>query len=383
LNVITVVTKIHEHMSRCYEKPWTTSRNDSGSESDFLRRELAELDFLVSFARGVSASLDTKEILKTAARLFQSYFHYSIVVFSLAEGFGGLTAYSPLDPEGCRRGWIKANGRFPTLKYREISGYRALDLATPAMEDGPADHEVNIELADNCGIIRIFCSEERAFLGTNGFRRMIGESLASALKNAREHDRVKELSLRDGLTGLYNRRVLEEILLLEKNKRKPSITSVLLIDVDDFKMINDTFGHPAGDRVLKVIGGLLMENTRKENIVARYGGEEFALLLTNTDLETALQIAERLRIRLGEEEFEFSGNRFRLSVSIGVSSNGGSAQGAEGMISRADQALYNAKRNGKNRVCSLEAPVLSNIPEKRRRPLMRYVNGSLGSANMA
>jgi diguanylate cyclase (GGDEF)-like protein len=247
-------------------------------------------------------------------------------------------------------------------------------------EEEPADHEVTIELADNCGIIRIFCSEERACLGTNGFRRMIGESLAAALKNAREHDRVKELSLRDGLTGLYNRRVLEEILLLEKNKRKPSTTSVLLIDVDDFKMINDTFGHPAGDQVLKVIGRLLMENTRKENIVARYGGEEFALLLTNTDLDTALQIAERLRIRLGEEEFLFSGSRFRLSVSIGVACNGGDASAVEGMISRADQALYNAKRSGKNRVCFLEKPAMPTIPEKRRRPHTRYIGSSFESA---
>jgi two-component system cell cycle response regulator len=200
----------------------------------------------------------------------------------------------------------------------------------------------------------------------------IGESLATAIKNAREHNRVKELSLRDGLTGLYNRRVLEEILHLEESKRVRTPVSFLLIDVDDFKMINDTFGHQAGDLALSMIGKVLLENSRKENIVSRYGGEEFAVLLINTRLETALKIAERLRSKLGEQEFSFSGNRFKLSVSIGVAAYEGHALDTQSLIAIADQALYKAKKSGKNRVCSQETPSPSTMSDKRRRSHPRF-----------
>jgi diguanylate cyclase (GGDEF)-like protein len=231
---------------------------------------------------------------------------------------------------------------------------------------------VTVELPENFGSIILYCSEESAALATREVLAGIGECLATALKNAREHNRVKELSIRDGLTGLYNRRVLEEILHLEESKRVQSPVSILLMDVDDFKMINDTFGHQAGDLALSMIGKVLMDNSRKENIVARYGGEEFAVLLTNTRLDTALKVAERMRIKLGEQEFSFSGNRFKLSVSIGVAANDGLTLDPQGLIARADQALYQAKRSGKNRVCSQETLPPLTMSEKRRRPHPRF-----------
>jgi diguanylate cyclase (GGDEF)-like protein len=133
--------------------------------------------------------------------------------------------------------------------------------------------------------------------------------------------------------------------------------AILIIDIDDFKAINDTFGHPAGDRVLSVLGKLMRDNCRKENIVARYGGEEFAVLMTNSGLTAAaaVQIAERLRTVLGAQDFAFSGRKVRVTVSIGVAYSSGNTVAPEILLARADQALYQAKRSGKNRVCLHEA----------------------------
>jgi two-component system, cell cycle response regulator len=345
--------------------------NRGKSDSLLLQRELDCLGFLATFAKEVSVSLNPDEVLKTAAKQLYDYFHYSFAIFSLSEGFGGLTGYSPLDPAGCRRNWPKVVKEFPDLKYRDICGHRLMGLTAPVLALEECAHEITIELGDGYGAMRLFCNKDSAGLSSHKLLKGIAESLTTSLRNAREHDRVKELSLRDSLTGLFNRRVLEEILNLEENKRKPAPLSALILDVDDFKLINDTFGHPAGDHVLSQIGKLLMDNSRKENIVARYGGEEFAILLTNTGLDTALQIAERLRIKLGEQEFTFSGRKVRLSVSIGVAHNDGQTSSQESIMSRADKALYQAKSSGKNRVCFNEAPIITRIPEKGRRPHIR------------
>jgi diguanylate cyclase (GGDEF)-like protein len=163
--------------------------------------------------------------------------------------------------------------------------------------------------------------------------------------------------------------VLEEILGVEKSKRAPAPLAILIIDVDDFKVINDTFGHPAGDRVLSVFGKLMQDNCRKENIVARYGGEEFAVLLTNAGLTAAAAVhtAERLRKVLGAQEFAFSGQKVRLTVSIGVAYSAGKSPVPKNILAQADQALYQAKRSGKNRVSLHEAKHIERMPENTRR----------------
>ena len=360
---------------------WPSDRGRS--EYAFLHRELAGLGFLATFAKEVGVSLNPDEVLNTAAKLLYDYFHYALAVFSLEEGFGGLSGYSPLDPVQSRIGRLMAVNDYPELKYSSIKGHCFLGLATPAAPVDDHNQPVVIELGENIGTIKLYCGEEEAKQAGEDVLAGVAGCLTTALRNAREHDRVKELSLRDSLTGLYNRRVLKEILHLEENKRKPSPLSILILDVDDFKVINDTFGHLAGDQVLSGIGKLLMDNSRKENIVARYGGEEFAILLTNTGLDTALQVAERLRSKLGEQEFIFSGRKVRLSVSIGVAHNEGDMAFQESLMSRADQALYQAKRSGKNRVCCYEPAHIARMPEKRRRPPIRIGVNRFDGATIA
>jgi two-component system cell cycle response regulator len=352
-------------------------------ETRFLHRELAGLAFLALFAREVGATLNPQDVVLSAAKHLYNYFRYNFAVFSLPVASGGLTAFSPLDAAGCRSSFLMAAESFPELKYRRINGYRFLDLSAPLEVKVAGDYPIVLKLTDNSGTITLYCGEEAAEQVRQDLLTAVAESLTTAIRNAREHDRVKELSVRDTLTGLYNRRVLEEILSIEENKRIPAPFAILIIDLDDFKVINDTFGHPAGDRVLSVLGKILLENCRKENIVARYGGEEFAVLLTNTGLSVALQVAERLRIKLSEQDFAFSGRKVSLTASIGVAHNEGNTAVMESLLARADQALYQAKRNGKNRVCFHETAHVEKLPDKRSRPGKRPAVLQFGVATVA
>ncbi len=159
---------------------------------------------------------------------------------------------------------------------------------------------------------------------------------------------LNALSQTDALTGLLNRRVLMEKINVEvlKFNRYATPFSILFIDVDYFKMINDSYGHDKGDRVLKIIASLMNQHTRDTDICVRWGGEEFIILAINTDLDNAVKLAENFRATI--ENYDFNLGK-KVTVSIGVS-NMKNGLTAEGLIKTADNALYIAKENGRNGV---------------------------------
>ena len=156
------------------------------------------------------------------------------------------------------------------------------------------------------------------------------------------------LSLRDGLTGLFNHSYFYQQIDFEVRRsfRYGSPVSLMLIDIDDFKTVNDTYGHRAGDSVLSAMGGTLMRVARDSDICCRYGGEEFAVILPMTDGQEAGAIANRLKLELAEH---LSDGRI-VTVSIGVSSSGKMTRTYRDIVERADAALYKVKKSGKNRV---------------------------------
>jgi diguanylate cyclase (GGDEF)-like protein len=164
----------------------------------------------------------------------------------------------------------------------------------------------------------------------------------------RKNEELETLSVTDGLTGLHNRRRLMESLTDEvrRSQRLKHTFSVLMVDVDHFKKYNDTFGHLAGDGVLARVAALLREATREVDDVARYGGEEFLVMLPETGMTEALEIAERVRARVAAEVFPGR----RITVSIGVSEFPLYGNTPEEVIAAADEALYEAKREGRDRV---------------------------------
>ena len=157
----------------------------------------------------------------------------------------------------------------------------------------------------------------------------------------------------DDLTGLSNRRRFQEALgtEVERARRFGQGLGLMMLDIDDFKVVNDTYGHQQGDMVLREVGRVVRETTREIDEPARYGGEELAVVLPGTDLEGAYQLAERVREGIESLAFDFPGRDepMRMTASVGVAALPDSADDARGLVAAADEALYVAKRGGKNR----------------------------------
>ncbi len=159
---------------------------------------------------------------------------------------------------------------------------------------------------------------------------------------------IVAVSMRDGMTGLFNHTSCHEILDLELKscRRYGQTVSLIILDIDNFKMVNDQFGHPEGDRVLKEVADAIERESRASDICCRYGGEEFVIILPFTDSETTSEVAERIRTK----SMRSLPGGYTLTVSLGVASCDESITSAFALIEKADRALYRAKENGKNQV---------------------------------
>ncbi|MEO7252140.1 MAG: diguanylate cyclase [Arenimonas sp.] len=164
-------------------------------------------------------------------------------------------------------------------------------------------------------------------------------------------DQLQEQATRDPLTGLHNRRFLDVIeareLALCKRENKP--LTLIMVDVDHFKEVNDTYGHPAGDEVLQGLANLLLEKVRATDVVCRYGGEEFLLLLPNMPPEIALLRANEWRLAFAQRSFDLGDTAVQVTVSMGIASSPQHGETFSELIRFADQALYRAKAEGRNR----------------------------------
>lgn len=194
----------------------------------------------------------------------------------------------------------------------------------------------------------------------------VGTSLALAFRNADTHRQIQELASQDSLTGLLNRRALEDVLAREfkAGSRYSSSACFLLVDLDYFKVVNDQLGHLAGDQVLTSTAALMRRAVRDIDAVGRYGGEEFGIVLPHTDLDRALVLAERLRRQIECQAFEAGEGGVRMTASIGIAHIPDvSICSVSDWIAAADSALYDAKALGRNRVVvqarSVESAVLT------------------------
>lgn len=177
---------------------------------------------------------------------------------------------------------------------------------------------------------------------------------AAAIENARLFESVQRMAISDPLTGLYNRRHFFELASKEfyRARRYGKNLSLVMLDLDDLKMINDTYGHLVGDQMLIFVAGQCHRQLRKADLAARFGGDEFILLLPETGLDQAMQVAWRLRDAVARGMTTEQGGVVVSGVSLGVSAIDPACKTLELMVNRADQALYTAKASGKNRVCA-------------------------------
>ena len=185
------------------------------------------------------------------------------------------------------------------------------------------------------------------------------------------HLELTRQAARDSLTGMLNRRsfMVEFERELARVRRGGSMLSVAMFDLDHFKKLNDLFGHPVGDEVLRSVAASMQASIRQPDILGRYGGEEFALLMPDTDAAMAMHVAERIRVAVQMHGVEWEGQRLSVTVSGGVAAFASHGAAADTLIAAADAALYEAKRAGRNLVVQAEGrPVTARVIEAHATP---------------
>ncbi len=205
-----------------------------------------------------------------------------------------------------------------------------------------------------------FLNEEQvkgAGVLNNGDRVKVGPTILKYLSGldaeAKYHEEIYRMTIVDGLTQIHNKRYLFEALEKEliRARRYDRQLSLLIFDIDYFKNINDQYGHLAGDHVLRELARIVQERIRRDEVFARYGGEEFVIVLPETPLAGGVALAENLRGRVETHPFSFQGERIPVTISVGCAMLAEEKAAAD-LIQRADDKLYEAKRGGRNRVCS-------------------------------
>ena len=257
-------------------------------------------------------------------------------------------AASPLMLETVKSGGEIVVGDFPSSKYS--AGVRA----RAKYGDGHAMCSP-VELGTEVFGVLNLNGNSNAFFDKLDLNlvRLVSETLAASLGNHLRHEQMNKLAITDGLTRLFNHRYFQERLAqeFERAKRFSQDLSLILMDIDFFKRINDTYGHPVGDVILKAVAARISAHLRKIDLTARYGGEEFAMLLPQTNIEMAMAVAERIREDMATKPIETDKGNLTVTISLGVcdTSLSGVTRAAD-LVRKADEALYAAKKDGRNRV---------------------------------
>ena len=192
----------------------------------------------------------------------------------------------------------------------------------------------------------------------NGDRLKLGPTIFKFLSGAdvesQYHEEIYKMTIVDGLTQVHNKRYLLEAIEREliRARRHARDLSFMMFDIDHFKKINDVHGHLAGDFVLKELAHAVLSRIRRDEVLARYGGEEFAIVLPETDLAGAAALAESVREKIEHHSFVFQTEHIQVTISIGVATLTEADKTSTDLIRRADDRLFQAKRSGRNRVCS-------------------------------
>ena len=329
-----------------------------------LERERArQLEAINQIAQQSTAVLDVDELLNQTCAVIQRAFRVAHVCIFLREDADlVLRAHDGnLSPR------FDVNVRFP-IHYepwcRVISSGRVLETNLGGDGDPKAIFDGShsrlsiplVSFGQALGVLTLHSCER------NGFREIEVRSLesvadicANSIQNAHYVERVKQLAYLDGLTGIFNRRYFELRITeeIERARRYGTGMAIMMADIDDFKRLNDDFGHCVGDEVLRQISSIFQEQLRKVDVVCRYGGEEFAVLLPHAKAPEAVMIAEKLRCLV--EQRRFPGVKRGVTISAGIAAFGSHGETRDEVLQAADRALYRAKQAGRNRV---------NAPEK-------------------
>ena len=302
-----------------------------------VQRRAAQLEAINAIAKRTTVELDLKELLDRLCTQLPNSFPIEHVSIFLRDEDGNLVlrARQGTSPISIKVGEILPEGH----------------PVTAASED----REVRLPLVsfgENLGLLACVARHGQAMLANDRQAlESVSDILATATQNARYVDRVRQLAYRDGLTGVFNRRYFETRLIEEITRaaRYGAGVSVLMVDLDHFKKVNDEFGHMLGDDVLRAVSSIFMRTLRKVDVVCRYGGEEFAIILPATPGGSAYIVADKLRRAVAGAQHP--GVPIPVTISVGVSEFPANGITRDDIVRAADAALYKAKENGRNQVC--------------------------------
>jgi diguanylate cyclase (GGDEF)-like protein len=337
------------------------------------RQRARQLEAINAIAQQCTAVLDLEDLLARVCSVIQQAFQVSHVSLSLREDGdlvlrahdGNLTLCLPA---GARLSvdvepWSKVMASGGMYIENDLSG---LAKAFRLFSDAASRMSIPlISFGQTLGVLTLYSSQNNAFRESE-WRPLeaVADICSSSIQNAHYVERIRKLSYLDGLTGIFNRRFFELRIMeeIERARRSQTGMAVIIADIDQFKRLNDEFGHLLGDEVLRQVSSLFHRQLRKIDVVCRYGGEEFAILLTNTNAEHAMGVAEKLRKMV--ETWQFPGVPRTVTISAGVAAFPDHGTARDQLVHAADTGLYCAKKAGRNRV-SLAKPARSAAANRR------------------
>jgi diguanylate cyclase (GGDEF)-like protein len=322
-----------------------------------------QLQAINAIAQQTTAVLELEDLLGRVCQLIQDAFRVSHVSLFLREDHdlvlrahhGTLT---PCIPEGGR--FAATTEPWASILADSCTSIEVDFCSKPAgrffAETASRMCIPLVSFGQTLGVLALDSAKADAFRdGDQQSLESVADICATAIQNAHYVDRVKQLAYLDGLTGIFNRRFFELRIMeeIERARRYGTGMAVIMADIDEFKRLNDEFGHVLGDEVLRQVSSLFHQQLRKVDVVCRYGGEEFGILLTQVNPEQALVIAEKLRKMV--EGWQFPGVPRTVTISAGAATFPQHGTTRDGLVTAADNALYAAKQAGRNKVCLASA----------------------------
>jgi diguanylate cyclase (GGDEF)-like protein len=323
------------------------------------RQRARQLQAINTIAQQSTAVMDLEDLLSRACSVIQQTFQVSHVSLCLREEEDVVMRAHHGELTPC----FQATGRFPANQppWSEV-----IAASGTVIERDLTDKPDSVRLFKDCssrmsiplisfgqthGVLTLHSSRKNAFHESElQPLESVADICANSIQNAHYVQRVKQLAYLDGLTGIFNRRFFELRIMeeIERARRYGTGMAVIMADIDQFKSLNDEFGHLLGDEVLRQVSSLFHQQVRKIDVVCRYGGEEFAILLTQTNEQQALSIAEKLRRLVAE--WQFPGVPRAVTISAGVATFPAQGKTRDEMVRAADSGLYAAKQAGRNRI---------------------------------